>query len=636
MSTHKHIDALCAVITVLTVLLAVLFMNGAALGIEPLEDGDGGQGQFTANDLDGDWDASEATKIMLTSDGADIVGLGAYAVDGDVHIVYGGRYVLTGSLSDGSVIVEADGDDKVWLLLDGAEVHCSDSAALLVEQAEKVFLTLAADSENVLSSGLAYSEAAVAANVDGAVYARDDLTVNGTGALTVTGEYQHGVVCNDDLVLAGGTLTVTAAQDALHANDSCRIAEAAVTLTAGDDGVTVSNDAGTGYFYMQSGSLTIPSCYEGVEAVTVTIDGGTVDIAPTDDGINATGTGETSPVVRISGGDVRIVNDQGMDADGIDSNGDIYIDGGRVLISVTGTGGNAAIDYGSEYGGVCQVNGGTLIACGGSMMVESLDQASGQGFVECAVSGGAGAALTLTDESGNTLLDETVPCAFTYVMLSAPGMTAGSAYTVAADGTATQATANSVTAASGGFGPMGGGRMMGGGGRMGGMFLGGGLGETETGQQPDQTMGQTMGQPPEMPTGQEQMQGQMPAMPDGQTEGQLPELPAGQEQGQVPATPEGQTTDQVPSLPEGQEQDQMPATPEGQTEGQMPVVQEGQEQMQLPDMLGRRQMQGQVPAAETAVSAEAEQSLPAGTWILLALSAAVLLAGILIAAKVKH
>ena len=594
MSTHRHIDALCACITALTVLLAVLFMNGAALGIEPLEDGDGGQGQFTANDLNGEWDASDATKIMLTSDGADVVGTGAYAVDGDVHIVYGGRYVLSGSLTDGSVIVEADGDDKVWLLLDGADIHCSDGAALLVEQAEKVFLTLAAGSENTLSSGMTYSEAAVSAGIDGAVYARDDLTVNGAGALTVTGEYGHGIVCNDDLVIAGGTLTVTAAQDALHANDSVRIAEAAVTLTAGDDGVTVSNDDGTGYFYMQSGSLTIPSCYEGVEAVTVTIDGGTVDIAPTDDGINAPGTGETSPVIRVSGGDVRIVNDQGMDADGIDSNGDIYIDGGRVFISVTGTGGNAAIDYGSEYGGVCQVNGGTLIACGGSMMVESLDQASGQGFVECAASGGAGAALTLMDESGNTLLDETVPCAFTYVMLSAPGMTAGSAYTVTADGTETQATANSVAAASGGFGPMGGGRMMGGGGQMGGRMMGG--------------------------------DGQMGAMPEGQqqTEGQMPTMPEGQEQGQVPTMPEGQAEGQMPTMPEGQEQ------------GQVAAVPEGQEQVQQPGMFERQQMQSQMPAAETAAPAGAGQTLPAETWALLGVSAAVLLVGIIIAAKVKH
>lgn len=589
MSTHRHIDALCALVTVLTVLLAVLFMNGAALGIEPLEDGDGGQGQFTANDLDGDWDASNATKIMLTSDGADIAGAGAYAVDGDVHIVYGGRYVLTGSLSDGSVIVEADGDDKVWLLLDGADVHCSDGAALLVEQAEKVFLTLAAGSGNALSSGIAYNEAAVTAGVDGAVYARDDLTVNGAGALTVTGEYSHGIVCNDDLVLAGGTLTVTAAQDALHANDSCRIADAAVTLTAGDDGVTVSNDAGTGYFYMQSGSLTIPACYEGVEAVTVTIDGGTIDIAPTDDGINAPGTGEAGAVVRVSGGDVRIVNDQGMDADGIDSNGDIYIDGGRVFISVTGTGGNAAIDYGSEYGGVCQVNGGTLVACGGSMMVESLDQASGQGFVECAASGGAGAVLTLTDGSGNTLLDETIPCAFTYVMLSAPGMAAGGAYTVTADGTETQATANTVTAGAVFGGPMGGGRMMGGDGQMGGMPMDGGPGGTVTGQQTDQTMGQMMDQPPEPPAGQQQTQGQMPAIPEGQ------------EQGQAPAVQEGQDQAQPPAMPEGQEQ-----------------------------------MIGQVPAAAATAPTETGQTLPAGTWALLGVSAAVLLVGIIIAAKVKH
>ena len=236
MSAHKHIDAVCVVITVLTLLLTVLFMNGETLGITVLADEDAGDGMFTENDLEGAWDTANATQIRLSDEGRTVSGNGAYVYEGDIHIVYAGRYVLTGSLSDGSVVIEADGDDKIWLMLEGVSIRCEDNATLLVEQAEKVFLTLGEGTENVLSSGSAYGEEAVSAGVDGVIYSRDDLTVNGGGSLTVTAEYQHGIVCNDDLVISGGTLNVTAAQDALHANDSVRVRNADLTLSAGDDG----------------------------------------------------------------------------------------------------------------------------------------------------------------------------------------------------------------------------------------------------------------------------------------------------------------------------------------------------------------------------------------------------------------
>ena len=617
MSTNRHIDAICVVVTVLTVLLAILFMNGAALGIEPITDEDAGTGQFTANDLDGAWDASDAARIDLT--GETITGNGAYIVDGDVHIVYAGRYVLTGTLADGSVIVEADGDDKIWLLLDGADIHCEDSAALLVEQAEKVFLTLADGTENVLSSGPAYGQDAVGAGIDGAVYSRDDLTINGSGALTVAGEYRHGIVCNDDLVIAGGTVTVTAAQDGLHANDSTRIVNADLTITAGDDGVTVSNDENTGYFYMESGSVTIPSCYEGIEAVNVTIDGGTVDITSTDDGINANGTGSVNPVITVNGGDVRIVNTQGMDADGMDSNGNIYINGGKVFVSMNGTGINSAIDYGSENGGVCQVNGGTLVACGGSGMVESLDTASAQGFVETAASGAAGTSLTLADESGNMLLDETIPNAFTYVMLSAPGMTSGSAYTLSVGGTETQVTANDTSGASGGFGM---GRMFGGG-----MRMGGGRGAL-----PGQNEEITSDQMPE--TSQA-----APAVDEDEAETS--------ENGGTLATPDAQAAPQSDTQPQQfpQEPDDLP--PMTFDPGEQPFGAFGQSNdgsAELPELpedfngsmtRGREQFMQQMQQGEAAVT-ESQTAISSESLILLGISVLVLLAGILVAAKFKH
>ncbi len=472
MSKHKHIDAICVGITVAALLFTLLFMNGKALGIVAVASEEISDGMFTANDLDAAWDAGDATRIILSDEGGTVKGNGAYVNGGDVYIVYAGKYVLSGGLSDGSVIIEADRDDKIWLMLDGASIHCEDGAAIRVEQAGKVFLTLRDGTQNTLSSGASYGEEAVLAGVDGTIYSRDDLTINGTGSLQVTAEYQHGIVCNDDFVVAGGTLHVTAAQDAIHANDSVRIREADLTLSAGDDGITVSNDDETSYLYIESGNITIPSCYEGLEAVQITIAGGTIDIDPIDDGINANGYSGNS-VINITGGDITITDENGRDADGIDSNKDIYISGGKLFVSVSDNGGSCAIDCGSEYGGVCEITGGTVLACGSSGMAEGFDASSPQGFLMQTVSASSGMTVAVKDASGKELLSETVPCSFSSVLVSTPEMKVGDTYTLIVGDAETEITIDNSSSPSG----FGGGRMHGGIGFGGGQMTGrGGLG----------------------------------------------------------------------------------------------------------------------------------------------------------------
>ncbi len=472
MSKHKHIDAICIGITVFTLLLTLLFMNGKALGITAVASEENSDDMFTANDLDAAWDTGNATRITLSDEGSTVKGNGAYVNGGDVYIVYAGKYVLSGNLSDGSVVIEADGDDKIWLMLDGVSIHCEDGAAIRVEQAGKVFLTLQDGTENTLSSGSVYSEEAVSAGVDGTVYSRDDLTINGTGSLQVTAEYQHGIVCNDDFVMTGGTLHVTAAQDTVHANDSVRIKDADLTLSAGDDGITVSNDDETSYIYVESGTITIPSCYEGLEAVQITIAGGTIDIDPTDDGINANGYSGNS-VINITGGEITITDENGRDADGIDSNKDIYISGGRLFVSVSDNGGSCAIDCGSENGGVCEITGGTVLACGSSGMAEGFDASSPQGFLMQTASAAAGTTVTVKDANGKELLSETVPCSFSSVLVSTPEMNVGDTCTLIVGDTETEIAIDN-SSSPGGFG---GGRMHGGIGFGGGQMPGrGGLG----------------------------------------------------------------------------------------------------------------------------------------------------------------
>ena len=293
MSTHKNIDRICIVVLVLTLLVTVAFMNGEKLGIRVVADEDAesysGSTYFTENDVDGDWaDNAYTTYITLDGSGGTIDGNGAYFLDGDLVISNGGWYVLTGTLEDGKIIVDAHDSSKVWIRLNGVTVSCSDDACLRVDQADKVFLTLAEDTENSFSSGTDYSEEALADNTGGTIFSHDDLTINGSGSLSITAGYKHGIDVNDSLVITGGNITITAPQDGIHVSDSLRFMEASLTIDAGDDAVHSDDE-----LYIESGTVLINSCYEGFEAVTIEIAGGDITMYPTDDGINANGGSST-------------------------------------------------------------------------------------------------------------------------------------------------------------------------------------------------------------------------------------------------------------------------------------------------------------------------------------------------------
>ena len=553
MSTHNKLDNICVAIVVCCLILTALFIKGESLGITKIVDEDAEQNSdsefFTANDLDGDWDTSDATVITLTGEGAEISGNGAYTNDGNVVITNAGYYVVSGSLTDGYLSVDAYDSSKVFILLNGVEINCSDDACIRVEQADKVFLTLAEGSQNTLTSGSQYSDQALNDGTDGAVFAHDDLTINGSGGLTVNAEYRHGIAANDDLVITGGTITVTAAADAIHAKDSIRIKEASITVDGGDDGVVTSNEEENGYLYIESGilnikaaddgihttgeitiaggdltvsagddgihsdtsvsfldgTLLIEECYEGIEALIIDVSGGEITIYPKDDGFNANGNSDsqigaggmggghpgvfngdmsdssdmeaiasadakpTPPdmsstdstggmqappdmgskggnpdtqsstasndeetYINISGGTITIINETGNDADGLDSNGDIIISGGTIYVSLQGSGSNSAVDYGSESGGVAEISGGTIIACGASSMAEAFDSSSTQTSLlyNTSTISEAGTTLAIEDIDGNVLLSWEVPCSFSSALVSCPQMETGETYTV--------------------------------------------------------------------------------------------------------------------------------------------------------------------------------------------------------------
>ncbi|MBQ1423021.1 MAG: carbohydrate-binding domain-containing protein, partial [Lachnospiraceae bacterium] len=287
MAAEKKFDIIAILAVIAALLLTVLFMNGEALGMQRVVSEEE-VSVFTEDDLDSDWYTGSgaeitltggATYITLTGDGAEINGSGAYFLDGDVIIYAAGSYVLEGTLEDGSVIVNETSKTKgrVRVLLNGVDIHSEDSAAVDIEEATHVYMTLAEGTDNVLSDGETYSDEAVNANIRGALFSRDDLTINGSGSLTITGSYRHGIVCNDDLRVTGGNIYITAKEDGIHVNESARFTGMELTISAGDDGITVSNDDNEGELLVESGTIRILSCTEGLESEKVTINGGSID-----------------------------------------------------------------------------------------------------------------------------------------------------------------------------------------------------------------------------------------------------------------------------------------------------------------------------------------------------------------------
>ena len=331
---------------------------------------------FTERDLTQTADLSDAKEIALQS-------------GKNVTITKAGVYRVTGSAENVTIIVDAGDEDKVQLVLDGVSVTNADAPCIYVRNADKVFVTLSGDNSlSVTGQFTADGDT----NTDGVIFSKDDLTLNGAGSLTVNSS-DNGIVGKDDLKITGGTYKITAASKAIEANDSIRVAGGSFTIKAGTDGLHAENedDDSLGYIYIGGGSFSMSVGDDGIHAVSlVQIDGGTFtisaaecmegtyirindgtfDLSSWDDGINAArkSSAYSTPTVEINGGTINITMSAG-DTDGIDSNGDIIVNGGTISVS-----GNSTFDY----DGTAQLNGGTIY-CNGQQVTEIPNQMMGGG-----------------------------------------------------------------------------------------------------------------------------------------------------------------------------------------------------------------------------------------------------------------
>lgn len=253
-------------------LALALLPVGAALAAE--------EEYFTARDLKQDYDAEQAMCIELSGNEILTDAAGVSVSGTAATITAEGVYVLTGTLENGQVIVDAPQDAKVQLVLDGASIHSETSAAIYVRQADKVFLTLADGGENTLSSGDAY-EAIDDNNIDAAVFSKDTLTINGMGALTIDAPAGHGIAVKGKLKMTGGSVQIAAARHGATGKNGVYVCGGTLNITAGQDGLRAQNDEDTSraMVFISGGSVRITAEGDGIYAgATLEIAGGDFDI----------------------------------------------------------------------------------------------------------------------------------------------------------------------------------------------------------------------------------------------------------------------------------------------------------------------------------------------------------------------
>ena len=174
-----------------------------------------------------------------------------------VTITAKGIYRVTGSSENVSIVInDTQESGNIYLVLDGVTMTNATAPCIIVEAADKVVIQCVGD------NSLTYT--AASADYDGAIYAKDDLTVNGTGSLSITSAL-HGIVGKDDVKITGAALTITAGSIGIKANDSVRIGGGTISVSAGHDGIKIKSDDGTGYFYMDAGTLTVSAGYDGID-----------------------------------------------------------------------------------------------------------------------------------------------------------------------------------------------------------------------------------------------------------------------------------------------------------------------------------------------------------------------------------
>jgi hypothetical protein len=401
-----------------------------------------------------------------------------YTLTESITITEGGAHVITGTITDGQIVVDAD-DEDVVLILNGVDITNDSGAAIYIASAGNVIIDLAEGSTNLLTqTGLDTDEEEKAA-----LYSTSDLIITGEAdaRLIVESTVADGVSSNDDLTIEATTVMVDSADDGVRGKDSVTLDGATVTIVAADDGLKSSNEeeADRGWVYItgseltitagddgikaetevtiDSGVVTILESYEGIEGFDITLTGGSITINSIDDGINVTdgnsasgSNGEVTagrPVDEVIeglltlGGATVVINSE---SDGLDSNGNAVMTDGLVIVNGPTTDREGAIDYNGTF----EISGGTLIAVGAVRMSQAPSDISSQYTLSVNFDSllAAGTRVTIVDDTTSEVMMSFVPeKTFQSIVYSSDQLVSGNDYSIYTEGTVTGAETHGLT-----------------------------------------------------------------------------------------------------------------------------------------------------------------------------------------------
>jgi len=305
------------------------------------------------------WDSARVIPIVLNGTWITESTDSATAEGSTVTITSGGTYSLTGSLSDGQVLVNASDEGTVRLILNGIDLKNSTGSPFAVTKAEKVVIVLADNSANVITDATSY----VFPDPDedepnAALFSKADMTICGNGSLTVKGNYNDGIASKDGLIIKNGTITVHAVDDGIRGKDYLVIKDGTVTVISMGDALKSDNDedATRGYISIESGSVTATAGMDGLTAETDAIIAGGTFTLTTGGGSNASVSSSVSAkgikgLVSVIIGDGTFSVSSADDA--IHSNSTIVINGGTFAL--------ASGDDGVHADSLLGVNGGDIV-----------------------------------------------------------------------------------------------------------------------------------------------------------------------------------------------------------------------------------------------------------------------------------